>query len=148
MRIGDLATATGTPVETIRYYEREGLIPLPRRADNNYRLYTPLHAQRLAFIRHCRHLDMTLDEVRALLRLKDRTPADCSELHAVLDAHIGHVAERIRELRDLQSVLETLRARCDGSARVDACGLLDALAGGDSASRSRQVPRHVHGPHR
>ena len=66
MRIGNLAEATGTPVETIRFYEREGLIPAAQRSDNNYRMYTAAHAERLAFIRHCRNLDMTLDENRTL----------------------------------------------------------------------------------
>ena len=70
MRIGPLAEATGTPVETIRFYEREGLIPPARRTENNYRLYTAAHAERLAFIRHYRNLDMTLDEIRSLLRLR------------------------------------------------------------------------------
>ena len=73
MKIGALAETTGTSVETIRYYEREGLLPAAPRADNNYRLYTRVHAERLAFIRHCRNLDMTLDEIRALLRFNGRT---------------------------------------------------------------------------
>ena len=65
MKIGALAEATGTPVETIRFYEREGLLPPPARAENNYRLYLPIHVERLAFVRQCRGLDMTLDEIRA-----------------------------------------------------------------------------------
>ena len=73
MRIGDLAEATGTPVETIRFYEREGLIAPPRRSDNNYRMYQPAHAERLAFIRQCRSLDMALDEVRALQKPAAKT---------------------------------------------------------------------------
>jgi DNA-binding transcriptional MerR regulator len=71
MRIGELAQASGTPVETIRFYEREGLLPTAARTEGNYRIYTPHHAERLAFIRQCRSLDMTLDEVRVLLRFKD-----------------------------------------------------------------------------
>ncbi len=67
MKIGALADATGTPVETIRFYEREGLMPPPARAANNYRLYLPAHVERLAFIRQCRSLDMTLDEIERLL---------------------------------------------------------------------------------
>ena len=102
MKIGDLAEATGTPVETIRFYEREGLLPRPRRAENNYRVYSPPHAERLAFIRQCRNLDMTLDEVRALLALRDAPAQDCSEINALLDEHVRHVAERIRELRALE----------------------------------------------
>ena len=71
MKIGILAEATGTPVETIRFYEREGLLPPPARAENNYRMYLPVHVERLAFVRQCRNLDMTLDEIRALLALRE-----------------------------------------------------------------------------
>ena len=86
MRIGDLAESTGTAVETIRFYEREGLIPAARRAENNYRVYTDAHVERLAFIRHCRNLDMTLDEIRTLLRFKDAPTRNCGDVNALLDA--------------------------------------------------------------
>jgi Cd(II)/Pb(II)-responsive transcriptional regulator len=99
MKIGALAEATGTPVETIRFYEREGLLPPPARADNNYRVYLPAHVERLAFIRQCRNLDMTLDEIRALIALRESPAQDCGEINALLDEHIGHVAHRIRELK-------------------------------------------------
>ena len=69
MKIGELAEATGTQIETIRYYEREGLLPEPGRSTGNYRIYDRVHADRLSFIRHCRALDMNLDEIRVLLRL-------------------------------------------------------------------------------
>ena len=123
MKIGALAEATGTPVETIRFYEREGLLPPPARADNNYRVYLLAHAERLAFIRQCRNLDMTLDEIRALIALRESPAQDCGEVNALLDEHIGHVAHRIRELRALEKDLKSLRARCawagggDGSLR-------------------------------
>ena len=110
MKIGGLAEATGTPVETIRFYEREGLLPAPARSEGNYRLYTAAHAERLAFIRQCRHLDMTLDEVRALLRFRDAPSADCGAVNDLLDAHISHAAERIRGGLDLQSAM-TLATR-------------------------------------
>ena len=71
MKIGELATATQTPVDTIRYYEREGLLPAAPRSSGNYRLYRTEHVERLGFIRHCRSLDMTLREIRVLLRFKD-----------------------------------------------------------------------------
>ena len=99
MRIGELAQASGTPIETIRFYEREGLLPAAARTEGNYRIYTPQHADRLGFIRQCRSLDMTLDEVRVLLRFKDQPLADCGEVNSLLDEHIGHVAERIKALR-------------------------------------------------
>jgi Cd(II)/Pb(II)-responsive transcriptional regulator len=147
MRIGNLAEATGTPVETIRFYEREGLIPAARRTDNNYRQYSAAHADRLAFIRHCRNLDMTLDEIRSLLRLRDSPPKDCGEVNALLDDHIGHVAQRIRELRALEKELKALRARCASLNPLEQCGILNQL---DSvaAQRPRNSPRrHIRGAH-
>ena len=149
MRIGDLAEATGTPVETIRFYEREGLLPPPQRADNNYRLYLPLHTERLAFIRQCRNLDMALDEVRALLALRDAPAPDCGEVNALLDAHIGHVAQRIRELRSLEKNLKALRARCTLPHALADCGILQELDQAAAATPPAAArPRHVHGTHR
>jgi Cd(II)/Pb(II)-responsive transcriptional regulator len=148
MRIGNLAEATGTPVETIRFYEREGLLPAARRSDNNYRLYTAVHAERLAFIRQCRTLDMTLDEIRSLLRLRDSPAPDCGGIDALLDEHIAHVARRLRELRALQKDLTALRARCSSPHAVDACGILDGL---DSAAARNHTPvaprKHLRGAH-
>ncbi|MDP1902605.1 MAG: Cd(II)/Pb(II)-responsive transcriptional regulator [Rubrivivax sp.] len=142
MRIGNLAEATGTPVETIRFYEREGLIPAAQRSDNNYRMYTPAHADRLAFIRHCRNLGMSLDEIRSLLRLRDSLPEDCGEVNALLDDHIGHVAQRIRELRALEKDLKALRARCSSPHAIDECGILNQLDG--VAAQGPKAPRHRH----
>ena len=79
MKIGELARAGGVNVETIRYYERIGLLPEPHRTAANYRSYGEAHRLRLAFVRHCRSLDMTLDEIRVLLRFKDQPLADCGE---------------------------------------------------------------------
>ena len=114
MKIGELASGTGTPVETIRYYEREGLLPAAARTEGNYRVYGQEHAQRLLFVRRCRSLDMTLQEIRALLTFKDAPEDNCAEVNALLDAHIGHVAQRIRELRQLEKQLKLLRAQCQG----------------------------------
>lgn len=148
MRIGPLAEATGTPVETIRFYEREGLIPAAQRTDNNYRLYTALHAERLAFIRHCRNLDMTLDEIRSLLRLRDSPAEDCSEVNALLDEHIGHVARRIRELRALEKDLKALRARCRAPQAIDACGILNELDSSAAQASTAATPhQHIRGAH-
>jgi DNA-binding transcriptional MerR regulator len=71
MKIGELARLVGTNVETIRYYERDGLLPEISRTEGNFRIYGEAHAERLSFIRNCRSLDMTLDEIRVLLRFKD-----------------------------------------------------------------------------
>ena len=146
MKIGTLAEATGTPVETIRFYEREGLLPTAARTEGNYRIYTPHHAERLAFIRQCRSLDMTLDEVRVLLRFKDQPTADCGEVNSLLDEHIGHVAERIRALRALEKELRALRAACPVPHAAADCGILQGIdhAGAKPPTAAR---RHVRGAH-
>jgi Cd(II)/Pb(II)-responsive transcriptional regulator len=148
MKIGSLAETTGTPVETIRFYEREGLLPPPARAENNYRVYLPAHVERLAFVRQCRSLDMTLDEIRALIELREKPAADCGDINALLDEHIGHVAQRIRELRALERELKALRARCTSPHPVSECGILDGLdrAAGQPVTAARKA-RHVSGTH-
>jgi len=145
MKIGDLAKATATPVETIRYYEREGLLPPAARTDANYRHYAEAHTQRLQFVRHCRSLDMSLDEIRALLAFQDAPGDNCAEVNALLDAHIGHVAQRIRELRALEKQLKELRAQCQGALDVAHCGILEGLA---AQAPAVQAAGHVHGSHR
>ena len=94
MQIGALARQTGCPIQTIRFYEQEGLLPPPSRSAGNFRLYGDAHVERLLFIRRCRSLDMTLDEIRVLLRLKNVPTQDCSEVNRVLEAHIEQVAVR------------------------------------------------------
>lgn len=127
-RIGDLAAGLSVPVETIRYYERQGLLPAPERSAGNYRLYSESERGRLEFILHCRALDMSHQEIRELLRLRDRPELGCAEVNAVLDAHLGHVAERLRLLRGLQAQLKALRARCIAPGAAGDCGILRELA--------------------
>ena len=147
MKIGELAKVSGTPVETIRFYERESLLPSPDRTESNYRIYTQTHADRLGFIRQCRHLDMTLDEVRVLLRFKDAPQEDCGEVDAMLDAHIGHVALRILDLQRLEKELRALRSQCSGRHVPSRCGILDGIY--TAAGQPDKVPcrRHVRGAH-
>ena len=138
MKIGELAAATDTAVETIRFYERERLVPEPARSDANYRQYGPTHVQRLIFIRRCRSLDMSLDEVRILLRYLDRPAPDCGEVNAVLDEHIEHVAGRVRELKLLGTQLRELRAHCNSQRKGQPCGILEQL---NADPRSAEGPR-------
>ena len=150
MKIGDLAAASDTPVDTIRFYEREGLLPAPARSAANYRQYEAAHLERLQFIRHCRTLDMSLTEVRELLRVRDDPQADPHAADRVLDAHIEHVSHRIRELRALERQLKALRARCASGAHADECGVLTGLAEAapDLPDTARRAARHlaeVHG---
>ncbi|HEX5373531.1 MAG TPA: Cd(II)/Pb(II)-responsive transcriptional regulator [Aquabacterium sp.] len=146
MKIGELARKTNTPVETIRFYEREGLMPAPVRSEGNYRIYDQHHMQRLAFIRRCRALDMTLQEVRALLALMDQPDSSCEQANQLLDEHIEHVTRRIAELTALKHQLSELRALCDSGHRADQCGILNAL----TTSPSPDCPpdsSHVPGSH-
>ncbi|MGO3045850.1 MAG: Cd(II)/Pb(II)-responsive transcriptional regulator, partial [Psychrobacter celer] len=112
IKIGELAKRTGATVETIRYYEKEGLLPEPSRSAGNYRLYNDTHIERLQFILHCRTLDMTLDEVRVLLQYWDEPDRDCSNVDALLDEHIEAVEVRIEELMQLKQHLMDLRKKC------------------------------------
>jgi Cd(II)/Pb(II)-responsive transcriptional regulator len=148
MKIGELARATGASIETIRFYEREGLLAEPARTEGNYRLYGIQHAERLAFIRHCRSLDMALDEIRVLLRFKESPQDNCAGVNELLDEHIGHVAQRLRELRALEKQLKALREQCTEAHAASECGILKELsadAGGDKKVVRRS--RHVHGAH-
>lgn len=149
MRIGELARRADCAVETIRYYEREGLLPAPARTEGNYRTYGERHLERLAFIRRCRSLDMTQDEIRALLSVRDAPESDCTEANALLDEHIDHVGERIAQLKALREELRALRSLCGRSRAAKDCAILKELSvpEGKHSPRGRNSARHVHGTH-
>ncbi|MBH0066197.1 Cd(II)/Pb(II)-responsive transcriptional regulator [Psychrobacter sp. SZ93C1] len=128
MKIGELAKRTGATVETIRYYEKEKLLPEPSRSEGNYRLYRENHIERLQFILHCRTLDMTLDEVRTLLQYWEEPDRDCGDVDTLLDEHIHAVEVRIEELKQLKQHLNVLRQKCVSRAPAKSCGILNALA--------------------
>ena len=146
MRIGELAKRADCPVETVRYYEKEGLLATPRRANGNYRDFGPEHLERLAFIRRCRSLDMSLPEIRALLEAIEKPDADCGPVNALLDEHIGHVAARVAELEQLKSELDAIRAHCTGKHPASACGILESLTKPTPARERRRS--HVGSAHR
>lgn len=127
LKIGELAARTDCSVETVRYYEREKLLPTPGRSEGNYRLYNEAHIARLSFIRHCRSLDMTLDEIRALLRFRDSPNEICQGVNELLDIHINLVAMRIAELQRLEEQLRHLREQCGESRPSRDCGILKEL---------------------
>lgn len=127
-KIGELAKRTDCKIQTIRYYEKEGLLTEPMRSSGNFRLYNDAHVERLQFIRHCRSLDMTLDEVRTLLRFRDSPKTDCGGVNAILDSHIQQVEIRMEELAQLKQHLTVLREKCSGQRPTDACGILQGLA--------------------
>lgn len=150
MKIGELARQTATQVETIRYYEREGLLPEAARTEGNYRIYGPSHVERLRFIRNCRSLDMSLDEIRVLLRFKDSPAENCKAVNDLLDDHIGHVAGRIQELQQLEQQLKELRELCQEVNNAGRCGILNELAQNarQHLKSKPDVSGHIHGAHK
>lgn len=124
-RIGDAARQSGVSAANIRYYEKEGLLAPQARASNDYRIYTAADVHQLRFIRLCRAMDMSLDEVRTLLALDLRKKADCAVADAALREHISHVRKRLGELRALEKDLVALQARCHGDG--DRCHIIEAL---------------------
>lgn len=131
MKIGELASVTGTSVETIRFYEQQKLIAAPPRSGGNYREYGPTAIDRLRFIRHCRALDMTLEEIRTLLSVRDAPDQSCGQADRLLDDHIVHVAERIAELGQLQAELVRLRRCCEQPQLASECGIIRSLGSED-----------------
>ena len=146
LKISQLAGATGSSAETIRFYEQEGLLPLPLRSAGNYRLYGDEHVKQLQFIRHCRSLDMTLDEIRRLLAFRDSPDADCEGVNTLLDKHIGHVTTRIEELKGLQIQLAQLRKQCGDARQTSQCGILRELDKPEDQAPA-QLCTHVAGSH-
>lgn len=129
MKIGELAQATGTDIQTIRFYEREHLLHQPFRTAGNYRIYGDSEVGRLLFIRHCRSLSMSLDEIRVLLRFADGPAERCAPVTQLIDEHVQMVDRRIRELKLLRGQLQALRGRCEGKRSAAECGILKGLAG-------------------
>lgn len=127
MRIGELAAATGVEVETIRYYEREGLLQPPTRQANGYRAYGKSHLERLAFVRHCRALDIPLAEVRRLLEFVAHPARDCGDIDRLIDEHLSRVRARLESMRALERQLDQLRKQCDAGHATGECGILHEL---------------------
>lgn len=147
MKIGELAKMTNCQVETIRYYEREGLLPSPDRTEGNYRFYTQAHLEKLMFIRHCRTLDMTLVEIRQLLRYRDDPTSNCAGVNELVDDHIEHVRSRITSLQTLEAQLIELRRNCSESREAAACKILHQLTQGESI-QVEEVSSHVGRSHK
>ncbi len=124
--IGALSEGTGCNIETIRYYERIGLMPKPSRSPGGHRLYEEDHLRRLTFIRRSRELGFTLEEVRGLLRLVDGGSYTCAEVKALTLDHAAEVRRKVADLRKLERVLKEMAAECDGGEVPD-CPIIDTL---------------------
>ncbi|VVE21018.1 Cd(II)/Pb(II)-responsive transcriptional regulator [Pandoraea anhela] len=137
MKIGELAKAARCTTETVRFYENQGLLPLPERNESNYRRYTRAHLERLRFIRNCRSLDMTHDEIRALLEAVDGTGRACGAIGELLLEHIEHVEVRLTELTRLKEQLQAIYARCGSEGDGEVCAILRGLTDMDGASEPK-----------
>lgn len=123
---GVVAARTGVNIETVRYYERIGLLPAPPRSEGGHRMYDEGLLRRLNFIRRCRELGFTLDEVRGLLRLVDGGDYTCGEVKALTTARLGEVRHKLADLKRLEKVLREMVARCEGGEVPD-CPVIEAL---------------------
>ena len=124
---GELARLTGSNLETVRYYEKIGLLPEPPRSANDYRVYDETHVRRLRFVLRSRELGFTIEEIRGLLELVDGGNQTCGEVKARTEHHLSDVRAKIADLKRIEKILAQTAARCSGDAVPD-CPILDALA--------------------
>jgi Cu(I)-responsive transcriptional regulator len=127
MKIGEMAAATATNIETVRYYEKIGLLPLPERTSGNYRSYGNEHLARLSFIRRARDLGFTLGQVRELLGLADDRDRSCAVVDTIATVHLHEIDRKIADLQALRSELSRLLGNCRQDTIAD-CLIIDSLA--------------------
>ena len=145
MKISDLSRATGVEVETIRYYEKAGLLAPPARQANGYRSYGEEHLLRLAFVRHCRALDMPLADVKRLLDFVGGARDDRGDIDALIDAQLTRARARLASLQALERQLSALRDSCDADHATHECGILHELV---AAAHGEACACHTEGPAR
>jgi len=127
MTIGELAKACGVGVETIRFYERSGLVADPRRKGVGYRDYPEDAARRVRFIKQAQGLGFTLKEIADLLALRVSPRTTCADVRAKASAKIADIQEKVRTLRSYEAALQQLVAQCSGSDASSDCPILDAI---------------------
>lgn len=135
MRIGQVSEATGVDIETIRYYERQGLLRPPARSAAHYREYQASDIDELRFIRRCRSLDITLAEIKVLQTFRHQPSQACSEINDLVDSHLEQVHCQIEQLLELQQQLITLRHRCGEQRTAETCGILKSLSSADPVAK-------------
>jgi MerR family mercuric resistance operon transcriptional regulator len=145
MKIGEAAAASGCHLETIRYYERIGLLPRPKRTASGYRTYGPDDVARVRFITRGRDLGFSLDEIRDLLRLTEDPELSCAQVDQLARRHLSEIQARQRALRRMARELERTIAGCAGGRRA-ACAILGALQQPSTPATSRKRMENVHRP--
>ena len=129
MRIGHLAGKAGVAVDTVRYYERQGLLPPPMRRPSGYRDYSNDELQQLRFVRRCKALGFTLDETRELLRLNSDPKADRAEVRALTERRLADVDAKLLELQALRDSLAELAKSCSGRGSLESCPIIHRVLG-------------------
>ena len=142
MKIGEAARVSGCHIETIRYYERAGLLLAPARTGSGYRHYSDAQVQRLRFITRGRELGFSLDEIRSLLALADDESLSCGDVDRLARHHLEEIRDRVRELNRMVRELERTIAGCQGGRRAQ-CTILDALRAPASPVARRSATAHV-----
>ena len=127
MQIGAIAARTGVNIETMRYYERIGILPKPSRSEGGHRIYTAAHEKRLTFIRRGRELGFSLDEVRALLALAEGNNQNCSAVYAVTVSHLDEVKLKIADLKRMERVLKSMAVEC-AQGTLPHCSIIETLS--------------------
>jgi MerR family mercuric resistance operon transcriptional regulator len=140
--IGTLAKRTGVNIETIRFYERIGILPKPPRSEGGHRIYDRDHLKRLTFVRRSRELGFSLAEVRALLRLVDGGRYTCAEVKVVTLGHLADVRRKIADLRRLESVLAEVASKCKGE-KAPECPIIDVLFDARPGTPGSAYPRSI-----
>ena len=126
MKTGQLSEQANCKIETIRYYERIGLLPEPIRSDAGYRIYDENHLRRLSFIRRSRELGFTIEEIRGLLNLVDGGDYTCCDVKTITMEHVKSIRQKISDLRKLEKTLSSIASQCTGDATPE-CPIIDAL---------------------
>ena len=133
MQIGQLAQQSGVAIDTVRYYERQGLLPPPTRRASGYRQYGPQDISRLRFIRRAKDLGFSLQEIQDLLRLSDNQDADRAEVRALAQHRLADIERKLRELESMRATLANLVSHCSGHGSLDGCPIIESLAQFDPA---------------
>jgi MerR family transcriptional regulator, mercuric resistance operon regulatory protein len=136
---GALAAETGCHIETIRYYERIGMLPPPPRSEGGHRLYGPDLVSRLQFVRRARDLGFALEEIRELLGLIDGGNYTCAQIEGIALAHVEEIRRKIADLTRLKKTLAAMAAQCSGG-EIPACPIVDALFSSRPRLRPAKTP--------
>ncbi|GAA74854.1 MULTISPECIES: Cd(II)/Pb(II)-responsive transcriptional regulator [Alteromonadales] len=127
MKIGELSKTSGCSIQTIRYYEREGLLSDPERSEGNFRLYSNKALKELEFVKHCRSLDISLDDIKRLIELKNKPEESCSSVNELIKQQLNLVNKRMKELKALKNELQHMASTCNSDNTIEGCGIIKSL---------------------